>query len=116
MEGTDNVGRAAAYGELVSRFGEGRVADAIYAKYRDYPIPMKLSMDLLPSETEIYLTPRELDIITLIAAGLNKGEVAAELFIGIESVKSHSRNIRRKFKLRTMAGVVNKCWVLGYLG
>jgi DNA-binding NarL/FixJ family response regulator len=42
------------------------------------------------------LTPRELEVLRLIADGRNTAEVAAELFIGAATVRHHSRGILRK--------------------
>lgn len=42
------------------------------------------------------LTPRELEVLRLIADGRNTAEVAAELFIGAATVRHHSQSILRK--------------------
>ncbi len=46
------------------------------------------------------LTPRERDIVRLVAAGLRNAEVARKLFISDETVKTHLNNIFRKLNVR----------------
>ena len=42
------------------------------------------------------LTPREGDVLLLLRRGLSNAEIAVELHIGVETVRSHARNIYRK--------------------
>ena len=46
------------------------------------------------------LTPRELEILQLIARGLNNREIAAELVLGEATVKTHVTRVLRKLDLR----------------
>jgi DNA-binding NarL/FixJ family response regulator len=46
------------------------------------------------------LTPRELEILQLIARGLNNHEIAAELVLGEATIKTHVTRILRKLDLR----------------
>lgn len=41
-------------------------------------------------------TPREREVVRLVAAGRSNHEIARELFVGVRTVESHLRNIRRK--------------------
>ena len=47
------------------------------------------------------LTDRELEVLRLVATGLNNREVAKQLFISENTVKNHVRNIREKLQLHS---------------
>jgi PAS domain S-box-containing protein len=56
--------------------------------------------------TELALTGREREIVTLIALGRETGEIAAELHISPETVRTHVRNAMAKLGARTRAQLV----------
>ncbi len=47
------------------------------------------------------LTDREMDVLTLVAQGLNNRDIARELFISENTVKNHVRNILEKLHLHS---------------
>ena len=47
------------------------------------------------------LTPREADVLELLQAGRTNAQIAAALHVGIETVRTHARNIYRKLGVRT---------------
>lgn len=62
------------------------------------------------------LSPRETDVLRLIAAGYTNSEVARELGIGLRTVEAHRSSALRKLGLRTRADIVRYCWDAGLLG
>jgi NarL family two-component system response regulator LiaR len=61
------------------------------------------------------LTEREMDVLKLIAEGMNNGQIGDTLFIGIKTVKTHVSNILSKLGVedRTQAAVmaIKNGWV-----
>jgi DNA-binding NarL/FixJ family response regulator len=53
-----------------------------------------------PSGPEL-LTPREAAVLDLLQSGRSNGEIAAELHVGVETVRTHARNIYRKLGVRS---------------
>jgi DNA-binding NarL/FixJ family response regulator len=49
----------------------------------------------------VRMTPRERDVINLIAEGLSNKEIAGQLHIATHTVKSHVRNVMEKLMLHT---------------
>jgi len=61
-------------------------------------------------QTELGITPRELEILGLIAAGLSNREIAERLFVSENTVKTHSSRLFDKLgaKRRTQAVQLGK--------
>jgi PAS domain S-box-containing protein len=55
---------------------------------------------------ELGLTERESEVVTLIAMGLDTGEIAAQLHISPETVRTHVRNAMGKLGVHTRAQLV----------
>ena len=56
--------------------------------------------------TSDILTPREREILQLLADGMSNADVAAKLFISQETVKSHVRHILAKLEADTRTHAV----------
>lgn len=54
-----------------------------------------------PAEPESDLTPRELEILTLVAQRMSNAEIARQLVISEHTVKNHIKNILSKLHLRS---------------
>jgi DNA-binding NarL/FixJ family response regulator len=61
----------------------------------------------LPPDTDVPLTPRETQVLRLVAMGLANKEIGDALEISVETVKEHVQNLLRKVSLndRTQAAV-----------
>ena len=66
-----------------------------------------------PSHDE--LTPRQTEILWAIADGRSNADIAAELGLGLETIKSHSACILRKMRARNRAHAVALAYHRGIL-
>jgi DNA-binding NarL/FixJ family response regulator len=64
--------------------------------------------ELADSTAQTILTPRELDVIDAIGAGLGNKAIARELGISLHTVKFHIESLLRKLGARTRAEAVAK--------
>ncbi|MEX2426321.1 MAG: response regulator transcription factor [Thermomicrobiaceae bacterium] len=64
--------------------------------------------DILRGGAVEQLTPRELDILTLMARGLRNKEIASQLFITERTVKFHANAIYRKLDVGSRTEAVSK--------
>lgn len=86
---TDAIERVAEGDVVFSPLLAGFVIDAFRA-----------SPAVPPSDPELdRLTPRELEVMRLLARGYAYKEIAAELFIGTKTVGTHASNVLRKLQL-----------------
>ena len=70
---------------------------------------------MLFSNAEPMLTPREIDIVELVANGYSAKEVAAQIRIAPRTVERHIENARHKLHARNMAHLVTQAVVSGSL-
>jgi DNA-binding CsgD family transcriptional regulator len=61
------------------------------------------------------LTERELEVARLLARGLANDEIAAALFVSLNTVKTHLKNVYAKLGVRTRTEAVARCLELGLL-
>jgi DNA-binding NarL/FixJ family response regulator len=93
-----NAVRVVAAGEalLAPSVTRRLIAEFAARKHADRPRPAALNA----------LTPRETDVLRLIARGLSNQEIAGELVVAEQTVKSHVGRILTKFDLRDRAQAV----------
>jgi len=105
--------RAGARGFLTKDAGAEDIERAIAAVVRGdavidpavqhHPVDAVAGRAELPDE----LTPREAEVLTLIAQGLSNGEIAARLFVSEATVKSHVNHLFAKTGVRDRAQAVS---------
>ncbi|MGB2711814.1 MAG: response regulator transcription factor [Conexibacter sp.] len=72
------------------------VLSAIHLASRGLQLLPRRNGELLPPSGPELLTPREAVVLELLQHGRSNGEIAAELHVGVETVRTHARNIYRK--------------------
>jgi LuxR family maltose regulon positive regulatory protein len=85
-------GPSAYVGELLDAFGERR------------PVPASPAANPAPHPVLVEpLTDREVDVLALIARGLTNQEIADQLVISVNTVKTHAKHIYDKLDVRNRA-------------
>lgn len=89
--------KAGALGYILKGNVPRQLLDTIRAVHAGYKrIPAEVAAELAEHAAEEDLSPRELDVLRLIASGNANKEIAARLSIGEDTVKSHVTNILGK--------------------
>jgi DNA-binding NarL/FixJ family response regulator len=86
--------------------GKKHIPEYLLQGMRDY--------DLLP-DIEPYLTYQEIEIVRYVAREKTVGEIARFLKISVHTVQNHLRNIRDKFGIRNMVGILKLAVTQGIL-
>jgi DNA-binding NarL/FixJ family response regulator len=111
--------RAGARGFLTKDAGAAEIERAIAAVVRgDAAIDPAVQHHLVdavaaPPELPDGLTPREVEVLALIAQGLSNGEIATQLFVSEATVKSHINHIFTKTGVRDRAQAVTYAYKQG---
>ncbi len=73
--------------------------------------------DSQPQESDLIepLSERELEVLQLVAEGLTNREVAARLFLSLNTVKGHTRNIYGKLSVHSRTQAIARSRALGIL-
>src|ERR1700722_18287694 len=58
----------------------------------------------------IHLTKREVDVLLLVAEGLEDSGIAHRLGVSVATVQTHVKNMRRKAGTGSRAGLVSRCY------
>ncbi len=108
--------RAGAAGYIIKRAVESELIDAIRAVWRGdlyvHPAMTRaLFKDISPSPPSSdppveSLTPREVEVLCLIAQGYSNRQIAEALSISIRTVESHRANLMGKLNLRSRVELV----------
>ena len=54
------------------------------------------------------ITPKEKEVLSLLAQGLSSKEIADRLFISVHTVESHRKNLRFKFDAKNSSELIMK--------
>jgi DNA-binding NarL/FixJ family response regulator len=110
--------RAGARGFLTKDAGAEEIGRAIAAVVRgdaaiDPAVQHHLVAAVAGPELPDGLTPREAEVLALIAQGLSNGEIAAQLFVSEATVKSHVNHLFAKTGVRDRAQAVSYAYKNG---
>jgi DNA-binding NarL/FixJ family response regulator len=103
--------RAGAIGYLTKESGRAEIARAIEAaasgqSVLDDGVTATLLAAAVDVPAAVELTPREAEVLTLIARGKSNAEIAGELFVSAATVKTHINNLFAKIGVRDRAQAV----------
>lgn len=75
----------------------------IVVKEAPVTVPVRMAEPFCPNEAkreELAITPREMEILELIAQGMSNREIAGKLFVSENTVKTHSSRVLGKLGAR----------------
>lgn len=99
---------------LVAR-GEARVAPQIASSLFSRLATLASARRASERARNVKLTPRELEILRLVAEGLTNKEIAARLHVEQQTIKNHMHNILERLSLRRRQQAVQYAWEAGML-
>ena len=83
---------------------------------REVPVPTEAPFVVRTESVErLGVTPREMEILQLIAAGLSNREIAERLFVSENTVKTHAANLFEKLQAKRRTQAVQAAKVAGLL-
>ena len=93
--------------------GEARVAPQIASSLFSRLAALASVLRADERAKNVKLTPRELEILRLVAEGLTNKEIAARLHVEQQTVKNHMHNILERLSLRRRQQAVQYAWEAG---
>jgi DNA-binding NarL/FixJ family response regulator len=111
--------RSGACGFLLKDSGPALLVEAVRAAVSgdaliSPSITIRLLRHLSPpapaSAVSADISPRELDVVKLVARGLTNAEIATELFISVGTVKTHMASIQAKLTARNRVEIAAWAW------
>ena len=103
--------QAGASGYLLKNTGKVELLDAIKnvaagKTYLSFEVGKEMQMSKeIPNDVPL-LTKREKEILKLIAGGLTNIQVAEKLFISIDTVDTHRKNLHNKLNVKNTATLI----------
>lgn len=108
--------KAGASGYLLKKTAPSKIIDSIMEVYAGgSPMSGQIARKVIDSfqkkdsidQSEL-LTQREKEILRSLSKGLRYKEIAAQLNIGLETVRTHARNIYEKLQVQSRTEAINK--------
>ena len=99
---------------LVAR-GEARVAPQIASSLFSRLAALAAASRATDQAKNVKLTPRELEILRLVAEGLTNKEIAVRLHVEQQTIKNHMHNILERLRLNRRQQAVQYAWDAGML-
>jgi DNA-binding NarL/FixJ family response regulator len=116
--------RAGASGFLLKRARPAEVVEAVRVVARGQSLLFPAAIRRLAASyggggvgglRQTRLTDREAEVLRLMAAGLSNGEIAAQLVVGLETVKTHVGNVLAKLGARDRTQAVIAAYESGFV-
>jgi DNA-binding NarL/FixJ family response regulator len=110
--------KAGASGYLLKKTAPSKILDAITEVYEGgSPMSSQIARKVIASfqrkdsiDDADILTPKEKEILKALSKGLRYKEIASEMNIGMETVRSHARKIYEKLQVQSRTEALNKVY------
>ena len=110
FQGDEDIYRALRAGAATYLLKDGRSEELmnVVRKVHDggRPLPFNVASVLATRDAHLALTPRELEVMQLVAKGLRNKQIASVLDLSEETVKVHIKKILSKFKVTDRTAAV----------
>lgn len=112
---------AGAHGFLLKRAGAAQLVSAVRALARlDTVLFPESIRELVGARSRRaralpQLTEREQEVLRLLARGMSNAEIAAELFLGVQTIKSHVATLLTKLQVRDRTQAVIAAYESGFV-
>lgn len=76
------------------------------------------AQEFVPNEKgieEFNISPRELEVLALMAEGLSNQEIAGKLYVSLNTIKTHSRNLFEKMEVSRRTQAIDKAKKMGLI-
>ena len=103
-----------AVSALVRGFADAGIASTLFASIeptRDVAVTSRDEGRMVIEE----LTPKELEVLRLLATRLSRREIGARLYVSLNTVKTHQRAVYRKLRVEQRSAAVSRARELGLL-
>lgn len=108
--------KAGASGYLLKKTAPSKIIDSIMEVFHGgSPMSSQIARKVIASfqqkdsiDNSVLLTQREKEILKSLSKGLRYKEIAAGLNIGLETVRTHARNIYEKLQVQSRTEAINK--------